>query len=599
MNTALADIEKIEVLRGPQGTLYGRNAMGGVINITTKQPSSKTEGFAELSLGNYQQQRYNAGLRIPLIKSKLFLGISGLFNKRNGYYSNDFDGSSFDKQQTIAGNYYLKYTPRQNWIFTLNVKHQHHKNNGAFPMVLGIDESFRNPFRLNQNAIAQMHDNSVNASLTVNYSNKHFQFFSQTGWQQNYRIYNAPLDGDFSPADVVTIINNYGKAWNGVQVFTNELRLSSPAGKHNNLTWLAGLWLFHQHNPTKQSTHFGKDAGLFGVPDIDFTVTNTNIAKNKGFAFFGQASYEVSKKVTITAGLRYDNEYKQITVRGEYQKDGLSAFVTREDTSAHINFNAFSPKLGFSFKVNKSSMAFVSYTRGFRTGGLTQLSSDPATPPLFAYRPEYSNNIEVGIKNTLYNNKLLLNITLFYTNVKNSQVPTLILPDAITVIRNTGIMNSKGAEIELSTTAIKNLAVEYNMGYTDAAYKSLKISQNGNEVDLNGKKQIFTPAYTNALGVQYNYPINKIKPAFLYVRVEWMALGKQYFDFANTISQSAYSLFNAKAGVNTSKIEISAWARNISNIKYIAYAYDFGAVHLGNPITCGVTIRKSFSLKNK
>jgi iron complex outermembrane receptor protein len=588
----LFDIERIEVLRGPQGTLYGRNAMGGVINIITKQPSNSTNGFAELSFGNYNQQRYSLGLRAPLIKNKLFLGVAGLYDKRDGFYTNEFNNSSFDKQNSFTGNYYLKYIAGSHWDFTINVKHHNNRNNGAFTLVNGVDEALKNPFILNQNAVAKMVDDIFNSSLMVKYAGSSFNFSSQTAWQSNHRYYDKPLDGDFSPIDGVTIINNYGNDWNNVKVFTQEFKFSSPASSVSRLKWTAGSYLFHQDNPVKQNTHFGNDAMLLGAPDVNFGLINTTKAKSSGVAFFGQLSYAVNKKLDIIGGLRYDYEHKNYNVLGEYQKDPNPnpIFETRPDTSASANFSAVSPKLGLAYKLSANSNAFATYSRGYRTGGFTQLSSDPSQPPLYPYKPEYSNNIELGIKNNLCNDRLRLNAALFLTLVNDAQVPTLVLPDAITVTRNAGKLTSKGIELEMSSTPVKGLQADYNFGYTDATYKTLKLSQNGSTVDLDGKRQVFTPDVTSMLALQYGFDLGSKQQWRLVVRGEWLYTGKQYFDLSNNISQDGYSLFNTRFGVSFKKVELMFWGRNLADKKYIAYAYDFGAVHLGNPKTYGVTL---------
>lgn len=592
----LSDIERIEILRGPQGTLYGRNAMGGVINIITKQPGNQLNVFFEMTGGNYNHLRISSGIRVPVIKNKLFMGISGLYNKRNGYYTNDYYNNSFDRQNTTATNFYLKFLANKRLAFTLNAKYQHFNNKGPFPMVIGANEALNNPFHLNQDAVARMIDKTINISLNTAYTGNRFNFNSQTAFQYNHRYYDAALDGDFSPIDGVTIINDYDGKWNKVKVLTQELKFTSPTGSKSKLKWTAGSYLFYQDNPTKQAVHFGKDAALVGAPDTNFSVINSTKAKSYGMAFFGQISFAITKKLNLIAGLRYDAEKKKYSVLGEYQKDPapIPVFETRPDTSASINFNAISPKFGFSYHVNDRCDIFTTYSRGYRTGGLTALSSDPSQPPLYPYKPEYSNNIEIGLKNNLLNNRLQLNFAAFLTYVTDVQVPTLILPDAVTVTKNAGKLTSKGIEFELSAKPLKGLQVNYNFGYTDASYENLKLSQNGSTVNLDGKKQIFTPESTSMLAIQYTYQPVSTLPLKIVAGGEWKYLGQQYFDLGNSIKQPDYSLFNIRLGISYKQAALMFWAKNIGDKKYIAYAYDFGAIHLGDPKLFGATLSVGF-----
>jgi iron complex outermembrane receptor protein len=172
-------------------------------------------------------------------------------------------------------------------------------------------------------------------------------------------------------------------------------------------------------------------------------------------------------------------------------------------------------------------------------------------------------------------------------------VPTLVLPAAITVTKNAGSLTSKGMDAELAATVLKGLEATYNFGYTNAKYTKLKLSQNGSETDLSGNRQIFTPDITSMLALQYNISLIESNKLELIIRGEWTYLGKQYFDLANSITQSPYNLLNTKLGLKIKHAELYFWERNMANIKYIAYGYDFGAVHLGNPRTFGFTFRAS------
>lgn len=585
----LIDVERIEILRGPQGTLYGRGAMGGVISIITKQPDNRTKGFAEAHLGNYGWQRYSAGISTPLVKSKLFAGVSAVYQRRNGFFTNEFNNTSFDVQESITANYNLRYLLGKRWTIRGNFKEHHLRNKGAFPLQSGKEEAFQRPYRLNQDAVAKMVDNTLNGSLSFHYLGRKFHFVSQSTVQTNRRYYKGAIDGDFSPMDAVSIYNDYGGKWNRTTVPAQEFRFTSPATAKR-LKWIVGSYLFFQEAFVKQAVRYGGDALLIGAPDTAFSIINTSKFRSSGGAVFGQGTLVLINKLELTAGLRYDMEYKTQFVLSEYQKDPdpEPLFALRPDTTGNVWFSAFSPKVGALYHITDASSTYASYSRGFRPGGLTQLSNDPSQPPLYAFDPEFSDNFEAGFRSSLLKDRLYLHVAFFYTTVRNAQVPTLLLPEAITVTRNTGKLTSKGCELELSVLPFKRFEVRYQFGYTDARYRSLTLSQNGEAVQLKGNRQLFTPDVTSLLILQYTLSINQSFSAIF--RTEWKYLGVHFFDLANRISQDPYSLLNARIGIQYKSWEVAGWIRNLADTRFIDYAYDFGAVHLGAPRTFGASL---------
>ena len=590
----LLDVERIEILRGPQGTLYGRNAMGGVLHVITRQPVNKTKGYAEISLGNYGQQQYNAGFSTGVIPGKLFAGIAFQYQGRDGFYTNTFTGKDYDRQSIFSGNYSLVYRPNERWKFGLNVKHSNNRNKGAFPLAPDPQTAFDEPFVVNQNALATMQDDGLNASFSVQYQAKDWEMLAQTAYQSNYRVYDKPLDADFSPLNILSIFNNYGNDFNQVRVWTQEVRFSSRPDADRKWQWSAGTFLFSQDNPVKQATVFGEQAPLLGFPDSNFSLISVNDGLNRGAALFGQVKYRFAPGWTVAAGMRYDYERRRLGVGGSYQKEPDPPFTTIPDTSASGTFQAVSPRIVLEYVPGQQHLIYLSYARGFRAGGFTPLSFDPSQPPLFSFDPEYSDNLELGWKFQGWEQRLRVNTALFYTRLRNAQVPTLILPDAITVIRNAGALESKGIEWEISLLPVKGLEIQYNAGFVDARYGTLRIAENGQEVNYDGNRQVFTPQSTQMVAAQYTIPVGIGGHYRFSLRGEWVHTGKQYFTLANSISQDAYSLLNFRIGMGFRQYALHAWFRNAADTRYIAYAYDFGGTHLGNPRTYGATISARF-----
>ncbi|MDN3203307.1 TonB-dependent receptor [Algoriphagus sediminis] len=580
----LNDIESIEVLRGPQGTLYGRNAMGGVINIKTKKQSERLTGFAKVAFGNYGLTRASVGVKTMIKPEKIYFGVSAVTEGLDGYYTNLYNDSNFDKQRVTNFNSDLLFYFNKGWELALNFKSTANRNNGPFALAPDPDSARENPFVVNQNATTEMVDNTTNTSMVIKKKWENLEFSSITAYQTNWRYYREPIDGDFSPIDAVSIVNNYGKDWNTNKIWTQEFRL---AGNSDRLNWQVGLFGFSSDAPTRQGIFFGEDAGLIGSPITNFTNISTNIQGSTGLAVFGQAAYQLSDKFILTGGLRLDYEEKELTVGQELDFGAGDPMVTQPDTTGTVDFTAVTPKVSLAYASSETSNWYLSYSRGYRPGGLTQIGSDPSQPPLFAYDPEFSNNFEIGVKNFFAQRRIRWNVSAFLSGISDVQVPALILPDAIVITSNAGDVTSQGIESEFTALLTGNLVFDWNFGYTNATYDELVLPGEDGEVDYSGNKQIFTPEYTSFVGLEWTPQFFNSSTARWFVRGEWQAFGEQFYNLENTISQDSFSLLNAKAGVTGRVWEVYFWARNITDEVYVDYAYNFGASHLGNPATFG------------
>ena len=602
----LIDIERIEVLRGPQGTLYGRNSMGGVINIITKQPTNKTAGFGELNFGSFGTQRYTAGVRTPLIKDQLYVGASVMYDARDGFYTNVFNNSKFDVHNSFTGNYFVKYVASPKFSATFNLKHYNRQNSGTFtlaPYDIAKVDSLK--FKVNYNAVAKVHDNTLNASATLNYFGDKVNITSITAYQSNVTYYHSPIDADvqlpfeLQGLDVNSIEVKNDNNQNKVSFWTQELRLNSSTNTDSRLAWTVGAFGFTQYNPTSQSLLIGKDGENFGQP-ANAKITNNTLSDNYGYSLYGQATYAITTKLGLTAGLRYDYENQKLMV-GSLFSIGGQTFPTLGDTSSTTNFSAISPKVSLNYQLTDNQLIYASYTRGYRAGGLSQIDFDPSGAPLVAFKPEFSSNLELGWKGTYFDNRLRANITLFSTQVTDAQTPNLVPELGFRIVTsNAGNFSSTGIETEISANIAKGLQVDWNFGTTTATYSKLSLPQTDystgdpktTQVDFSGNRQILTPSFTSMFAVQYGVALTK---RIQYIaRGEWRILGKQYFDLANKYSQDGYDIFNVRTGFSTKNYDLMFWGRNLSNTTYISYAYNFGSATLGNPRTVGVSLMARF-----
>jgi len=579
------NLERIEVLRGPQSTLYGRNALGGIINIITRKPDNALHGFAEAGTGSYGSQRYALGLSGPIVKNKLFAGFTGLYDTRNGFYTNLYNSKKYDKPETWNGNAYLKYLVSDKFSLTLNAKGEYNNIRGAFPYVVNADSVFKHLYTINQNGANLEKRKLYTASLTAQYKTKSTQFSSTTAYTYLSDTYED-YDADYSPYNMVTFEMPLQKQ----KTFTQDFRMTGDYGKHIKLT--AGIFGFIDTKPSQTVYKYGEDAVIMD-PNAPYTSNIYAERKIYGIAGYANLDYAINDQWTLTGGLRYDYDSRNLSFSTDFVKPPDPSMVITPEQKLKGNDKAFSPRLSVSFKPGTDKMIYATYSRGFHAGGFNQYTSDP---DLLNYKPEYTDNFELGFKSEWFDHRLRANAALFYTDWKDQQ-QTLMLPQNAT--ENVGHLVNKGAELELTGLLAKGLELNYNLGVVQSEYKTLILPDDSGSDNKNykGNKQVFTPAFTSAISLSYRYSFND--HSSLYVSPEWKYLGKQYMTYYDDLVQDPFSLVNASLGFQYRFMEISLWAKNISNARYLAFAYatQTGAtspVLLGMPRMYGVTLKARF-----
>jgi iron complex outermembrane receptor protein len=608
---AFTDIERIEVLRGPQGTLYGRNAMGGVVNIITKKPTNKTSAFGELSFGNLGLQRYSTGYKTPIIKDKLFFGMNGLYQTQEGFLNNDITGTSATDtklngktvggEQNLYGNVFLKWLPTSRFNLTLNIKGQKDKSDNSGFMVSQSSDTyaFQNPDKINLARIAKHERAILNSSFVAKYFASNFTLTSISALQT--------ISFGFQDLDFPGIYHSYyngkiGELLPPQKVWSEEFRINSNA--EGKLQYTAGVYWFSQkgYEPTTNTAYelSEMEATMFGLSNGTFLI-NRNRSNNTGIAGFGELSYMLTPKLKATFGLRYDHEEREAIFNGFGDAILLNGVVTdiKPNITANGTYSALSPKLSLSYAVNDLSNIYASFTRGFRAGGINASSLPAGVRQTFD--PEFSNNYELGYKAFLLDKKLSVGASAFLIKWKDLQFYNLVAP--FTYAReNVGDAQSAGFELEITAIPAKGLQIDGSFGYNPTEYKgfNLKRVNYGTGVEtttaIGGNQLSNAPNHTLFLGAQYEYPVsNTLK---LVVRGELRNLGAQYTDIQNKIEQPSYTLLNSRVGLTNGSYSLFIWGQNLNNERYLAYGNpdsSFGRqARIGTPRTYGVTLSAKF-----
>ncbi|ASK29983.1 hypothetical protein CEY12_07620 [Chryseobacterium sp. T16E-39] len=580
----LQGIERVEVLRGPQSTLYGRNGLGGVINIITKKPGNTLKGFAEAGIGNYNTQHYALGISGPLVKNKLYAGFSASYDKRDGFFTNTFTGKKYDRPESFNGNFYLKYLVNDRLSMTLNVKGEYNDIMGVFPYVQGGTAALANPYVVNYNGTNQEKRKLLSTSLQVVYKKDKTELSSVTGYTYMSDVYKD-YDVDYSPYNAITFEVPSAPQ----NTLTQEFKIVTDFSDQFKFT--GGAFGFFDQKESLNQYIYGPDAAAFD-PNAPYVSGIHSNKKTYGISSFANLSYALSKEWLLTGGIRYDYEKRNLLFSTDMEKAPNPLMILTPETKIDGHNGAFSPKLSVSYNPAEDLLFYATYSRGYRSGGFNMYTSNAAR---LNFKPEYTNNYEVGMKSEWFKKRLRANVAVFYTYWKDQQ-QTLSLPENLT--DNVGELVNKGLELELTGLVAKGLEINYNLGVVDTDYKKLiLVNSNKQNQDYAGNKQIFTPNFTSSISVTYHLKINE--KLSLYGIPEWKYFGKQYMTYYNDLVQKPFSLLNFSAGIKYNNLSLGIWAKNIGEAKYLSFAYatqmaDTTPVLIGNPRTFGANLKFSF-----
>lgn len=586
-NLPLLDVERVEILRGPHGALYGRNTIGGAMNIISRRPSSKTEVDADVTFGNFALQEYRIVGSVPIERDKLSVSFAGVHQRRDGYTDNDFTGNDVDDREMFFGRAQVLWTPDTENEVRFSV-HSESSRDGGFVL------SDYNGLRARPNKISQDYEGFADrdvlaGSLTWTRSGDEVDFTSITAGQ--WWDIEESTDFDFSALDGVRRFTTADQTY-----VYQELRFASAEDRpivlssEAELKWLWGVSGFWSDSEQGAANEFrpGGAGIIFFPPQVAGTDQATGSFDSYAAAAFAQATIDWKESWEFTGALRYEYESKDADIDRRYLVMGFPA--TQASTSADESFDEILPRLSVSYQWSEELMAYVLAARGFKAGGFNLTA--PSGSETFG--PEKSWTYEAGFRSSSREGKVVVAGSLFFIEWDDMQLSQF---NAQTggYVTNAGQSTSMGAEIEIVSRPIEGVQLFAGVGVLDTEFDRFT-DQFG--ADVSGKDLPFAPENSGNVGIQVSKPIDD--GLTCYVRAEHFHVGDFFYDAGNLKAES-YNLTNFRVGLGGEQWRIDGWIRNAFDNDYIPVAFQPNpgdpTAFVGEsaaPQTYGVTLRVRF-----
>ena len=646
----LVDLQQIEVLRGPQGTLFGKNTTAGAINITSREPSFTPEAQGEISLGDYGYHQLRASVSAPIISDRVAFRLSLADTHRDGFLTNLHDGSKAQDYDNFSIRGQLLVKPTDTLSVRLIGDYAHQKQHYVLNIPVTYFGTYDSGATIPNNIFAR----TSRAGYTLlpadpfareGDSDSHYQAFmksygasGQIDWDLGqvaltsitaYRWWDwdPANDGDSTSLPVTT----KAQQANRQRQFSQEVRLGSTGS--NVVDWTVGAYYFWQTICGYGASAYGSAAPNWFVPTANPVVADAALngfetrsysePRTKSYALFGQASWNISDALSLTGGLRYTHErktgaYRQWWVGGA----DLSTLSAADAAAATAIRNQFNPRASYtagirddsisglatlSWKIAPDALVYGTYSRGSKSGGLNLTNIPSGAVP--QVKPETVDSYELGFKSAWLDRTLTLNAAAFWTEVSDYQTAITqpnILGTFVQYISNIPKVRSRGIEGDLSYAPTKWISLTASASYIEATYRDYRNAPQAPErsatlaptQDLTGVQLGGIPKFTYSLGADVAQPIGG-GGTEIYGHADFSH--RSSFNTSSSNSRYAqvpgYGLLNARIGIRADSglWDISVWARNLGDKQYFQ-ALNPGAFGLvtgtiGDPRTIGVTLK--------
>ena len=633
------DIQRIEVLRGAQGTLYGRNAIGGIVNIYTLSPLTFQGTSAAISGGNHGHFSARAS-NYQRLSDNFGVSVGGFYRRNDGFFVNQYTGKKADASESVGGRIRMDWNVTPSLRATLFSNYSH-LSQGAFPY-MHADSAMVN---FNEPSFYNRHLST--GGLSLRYLGQRYSINATTGYQ--FLSDDMAMDQDFSPASVFSIQQRQRQ-------FSLSQEITVRSEYSTRYRWIVGAFGFVDNQNINTTVRILEDGTAFfsnmfppfiQMMNDEIEMPGTYRKPVWGAALFYQFTLNDlfgARGLSATAGTRFDFERTGITFDTGTQGVGMivrppmpppappivieiPADTTLTGTFRKGFFEVL-PKFALHYRPSETLFFYTSASMGYKSGGFNEQSfshilrdammeamvdrmppgmippgmpmpggEQPTLREMLAYQPERSWTFEVGGRKELFDRRLATTFALFYSHVNNIQIIQLLDGGASgRIITNAGRSTSRGAELGLRFAPTTNFTLFSEYGFADARFSRYDSGDN----DLAGNRIPFAPQHTLSVGASYVHRF--AHHAFidrLIANVSYTGVGKIYWTEENDVYQPFYGITNASIAVERGAFGLDLWARNLFSTQYNAFfvnVSDMGGnvnpiVQRGFPLRMGVTLR--------